>query len=197
MKNAVILHGGFSTPESYWYPSIKQFLKHRGYDVWVPQLPHANKPDLINWLPYVLENGTFNDTTILISHSLGSALALSVLEHLQTPIYKAILVAGFSRPRGARNIHEERVLQKHYDWKRIKQNIKDLIFINSDNDPWQCDDTQAMYLWKHLGGTLILRENEGHMGSELFKQSYRRFHLLEKLLELDYSRQVLDGTDNT
>lgn len=66
--------------------------------------------------------------------------------------------------------------------------MKDLIFINSDNDPWGCNDKEGLYMWKHLGGTLILREGEGHMGSDSFHQPYIRFELLEKLLDLKYSR---------
>lgn len=188
MKNAIILHGGYSSPNHYWYPSIKQFLVKNGYDVWLPQLPDSNNPNLTNWLPFVLENGSFNENTILICHSLGSTLALSILEKLQTPIFCAILVAGFSKPRGN---FQEPVLQKKYDWKKIKANVQDLIFINSKNDPWGCNDKQGLGLWKHLGGTLILLDKEGHMGSESHQQPYTRFYLLEKLLELEFKKQEI------
>ena len=167
----------------------------RGYDVWVPQLPDTDHPDLKNWLPYMLEHGMFTAQTVLIGHSLGSALALSVLERLESPIRQAVFVAGFARPRWTKKESTEPMLQKRYDWKKIKQNVVDIICINSSHDPWKCDDKQGLNLWKHLGGTLILREDEGHMGSYTFNQPYGRFYLLEKLLELDYSRQVLDGSD--
>jgi len=86
-------------------------------------------------------------------------------------------------------------LQKQYNWKKIKKNVKDIIFINSSNDPWGCDDKEGLFLFKHLGGTLIIREGEGHMGSDTFKQPYRTFPLLEKLLEIKYSRSSIDGLD--
>lgn len=189
MENAIILHGGYSSPKHYWFPSIKQILVKNGYDVWIPQLPDTNNPNLTSWLPFVLKNGTFRKNTILVSHSLGSTLALSVLERLKTPIFCAILVSGFSKPRGD---YKEPVLQKKYDWKKIKSNVKDLMFINSKNDPWGCHDKQGLSLWKHLGGTLVLLENEGHMGSESFHQPYKRFYLLEKLLELEFTKQEID-----
>jgi len=188
MKNAVILHGGYSSPKHYWFPSIERFLKNHGFDVWLPQLPDTNNPNLATWLPFVLKNGSFNKETILIGHSLGSTLALSVLENISTPIHKAILVAGFSKPRGN---FKEPVLQETYNWEKMKKNVKDLVFINSNNDPWGCNDEQGLYLWKKLGGTLILLEKEGHMGSGDFKQPYKRFYLLEKLLELEFTRQGL------
>ena len=179
MKNAIILHGGYSSPNHYWLPSIKLFLEKRNYEVWAPQLPGA-EPDLKNWLPFVLQNGKYNENTILISHSLGSALALAVLENLRVPIHKAILVAGFSKPRGD---FKEKMLQKKYNWKKIKDNVKEIIFINSDNDPWGCGTKQALFMWKHIGGTLVLCEKEGHFGSESYNKPYKKFPLLEKLLE--------------
>ncbi len=196
MKNAIILHGGYSTPKSFWYPSIQRFLEGRGYSVWVPQLPVPEKPDLTNWLPYVVEHGKFSESTILIGHSLGGALLLSVLEQLRSPVYKAIFVAAFGNSRWLKKESTEPMLKKRYNWKRMGQNARDIIIINSSADPWRCDEKQGLYLWKRLGGTLILRENEGHMGSDAAKQSYTRFYLLEKLLELTYSRQMLDGSDS-
>ncbi|MEK7097066.1 MAG: alpha/beta hydrolase, partial [Patescibacteria group bacterium] len=74
--------------------------------------------------------------------------------------------------------------QKKYNWKKIKKNASNFIFINSDNDPWSCDEKQGFYMFKKLGGTLIIREGEGHMGSNSFNQPYKTFPLLEKLLEL-------------
>lgn len=188
MLNAVIFHGTGCTPESYWFPSLKLFLEKRGYHVWVPQLPEADKPDLQKWLPKALE-AKYSEETVVIGHSAGAPLVLSVLEKIQVRVQKAILVAGYL------NDPQSKVLQPKYDWTKIKQNVQDIVIINSDNDPWGCDDKQGLELWKHLGGTLILREGEGHMGSDSFHQPYRHFTLLEKLLELSVTRAVINGSD--
>ena len=193
MKNAIILHGTGCNPSSFWQPSIKRFLEKKGYNVWVPVLPAADKPDLKKWLPFVLRGGKFNKDTILIGHSAGSPLVLSILEKISVTIYKAILVAGYTKIKSKDD--NPLILQKQYDWKKIKKNVKDIIFINSSNDPWGCDDKEGLFLFKHLGGTLIIREGEGHMGSDTFKQPYRIFPLLEKLLEIKYSRSSIDGSD--
>ncbi|HCR81443.1 MAG: Alpha/beta fold family hydrolase [Candidatus Pacebacteria bacterium GW2011_GWB1_47_8] len=193
MKNALILHGTSCTPQSFWQPSIKSFLESKGYEVIVPQLPEADTPDLEKWLPVALDFA-FNEESILIGHSAGSPLVLSVLENINTQIHKAILVAGYARPKGEKK-DAEHILQKKYNWEEIKNNVKDLIFINSDNDPWGCDHKEGLYMWEHLGGTLILREGEGHMGTETYNQPYTKFPLLEKLLELRYTRSSIDGTD--
>lgn len=193
MKNAIILHGTGCNPNSFWHPSIKNFLEEHGYEVWVPALPDPDVPDLKKWLPHVLVKAKFNEETILIGHSAGSPLILSILENIDVTIHKAILVAGYSQMKS--DDDNPLILQKEYNWEKIKKNVKDIVFINSSDDPWGCNDKEGMLLFKHLGGTLIIREGEGHMGSDSFKQPYTHFPLLEKLLELKYTRSSIDGSD--
>ncbi len=180
MKNAVILHGTSSKPTSFWFPSIKKFLENKGYEVLVPYLPEPDTPDLKLQLPFVLKNFKFNKDTIIIGHSAGGPLILAILENIGVRISKAILIAGYARLKG--DMQPEKILQSNYNWNKIRKNVKDLIFINSDNDPWGCDDKEGLYMFEHLGGTLIIRHGEGHMGSDSFNQPYKEFPLLERLL---------------
>ena len=117
----------------------------------------------------------FKDT-VLIGHSSGCPLILSILQNSDVQIKQAILVAGFIDGSC------DAILQKKYNWEKIKRNVKDLVFINSDNDPWGCNDVEGRYMFDHLGGTLIIK-HEGHMGSDTFKQPYKEFPLLVKLIE--------------
>ena len=179
MKNAIILHGTDCAPNSHWFPDTKKFLEEAGYSVWVPQLPNADKPDIKKWLPFVLKNGKFDSETILIGHSVGVPLILSVLENINVKINKAILVAGFSKPLGKAR---EPILQTKYNWNEIKNKVNEIVFINSDNDPWGCNDVQGRYMFDKLGGMLILLRGEGHMGSDTYHQPYKKFPLLKQLL---------------
>ena len=182
MKNAIMFHGSGETPNSFWYPGIKRYLEELGYEVWAPQLPKPDAPELKVQLPYVLENGRCDEETVLVGHSAGCPLILSVLQNINIRVFRAVLVAGFSRKlRGYPNP----ILQDRYDWEKIKRNIRDVILINSDNDPWGADDKQGYHMFKNLGGTLIIRQGEGHMGSKLYNQPYEEFPLLEKLLSLE------------
>lgn len=192
MKNAIIFHGTSCNPNSYWIPSIKAFLENMGYEVWVPALPVTDTPDLSKWLPEALK-GTYSKDTIIIGHSAGGPLVLSVLENIDVTIHKAILVAGYSQMKG--DDDNPLILQKEYNWEKIKNNAKDIVFINSSNDPWGCNDKEGLRLFEKLGGTLIIREGEGHMGSDSFHQPYTSFPLLEKILEVEYTRSSIDGSD--
>lgn len=181
MRNAIILHGTGTKNDEFWFPYAKHALKKHGYDVWLPQLPNADRPNLKDWLPFVLQNGTFSHETILIGHSAGAQLILSLLETLQIQIKQAILVSGYAQGLRPTADTEE---YSPLDWSKIKNKAHQITFINSDNDPWKCDDTQGRIMLNHLGGVLIIPKGEGHMGSTTYNQPYTEFPLLLKQLEI-------------
>lgn len=178
-KNAIILHGTGDENTDFWFPYLKEKLKEKDFEVWLPQLPNAEKPNLKDWLSFVLENGKFTAETVLIGHSAGSQLILSILEKIPVQIKQAILVSGY-----AESLREstEFETKPQLDWEKIKQNVQDITFINSDNDPWKCDDKQGRIMLDKLGGTQIIRHGEGHMGSTTYNQPYKEFPFLAKLI---------------
>lgn len=180
MKNAIILHGTSSTPNSFWFPYLKTELEKIGYQVSVPALPDADHPDLKKWLPAALKE-KFTSKTVLIGHSAGAPLILSILENIDLKVRQAILVSGYARPKG-KNPEPEAILQDKYDWQKIKSNVTNLVFINSDNDPWGCNGVEGKYMQDNLGGRLIIKKGEGHMGSDSFNQPYKKFPLLLELI---------------
>lgn len=176
---AVIFHGTGGSPESYWIPYIKKNLEQRGYEVIVPQLPNTDNPNLKDSLEVALQLH-YDENTVLIGHSSGAALILSVLEHIETKVKQAILVAGFFRPLNPPE--PELMVQNEYDWEKIKSHSEKFFFINSDNDPWGCTDQIGKEMQEKLGGELIVLRGEGHMGSTTFGQPYREFTLLLDLV---------------
>jgi len=182
MKNAIIFHGTGDNPNSFWLPWLSDKLKERGFEVSVPQLPDADIPDLKKWLPVGLDH-KYNPETVIIGHSAGGPLELSILEKINVKIRQAILVSGYARPKGEKK-EAEKILQDKYDWRKISSNVNDVIFINSDNDPWGCNDIEGRYMLDKLGkGKLIIMKNEGHMGSNKFIQPYKEFSFLLRLIE--------------
>jgi len=179
MKNAVIFHGTGGNPGVYWIPWLASELEKLGYKVTVPALPNPNGPDINETLPSVLNTLHFDEETVLVGHSSGSSLMLSILENIEPRIKKAILVAGFYKqlPSGHNGM-----VQDSYNWDRIKSHANEFVFINSDNDPWGCDDQMGREMQQHLGGELVVM-HDGHMGSDSFNQPYREFPLLLKLIE--------------
>jgi predicted alpha/beta hydrolase family esterase len=179
--NVIIFHGTDCTPDSkyYWYAWLRQQLEDKGHAVLVPYYPDINHEDIATFLPKILSSHTFDNDTILVGHSAGSPLILSILENMSNPVRQSVLVAGYSmRPKGETL---DPVLQESYNWKKIKQNSKEFVCINSVNDPWGCDDKQGRILFDKLGGTQIIK-NEGHFGSESQNLPYAQFPLLRDII---------------
>ncbi|SDS15861.1 RBBP9/YdeN family alpha/beta hydrolase [Microlunatus soli] len=175
-RNAIIFHGTGGHPDAIWYPWLADRLAERGYRVERPHYPGINVDPIAELLPTVLEGHTFDTDTVLVGHSGGAALLLALLEHLQTPVAQAILVAGYAT---VVNGSEEPVLQPSYDWDRIRAAVDDLYFINSADDPYGCDATQGRLMFDRLGGTQIVR-NDGHFGDH--DQPYPSFDLVNRLI---------------
>lgn len=135
-----------------------------------------NKEPIDSFIHKVLKQHTIDESTILIGHSGGAALILSILDHIDITIPQAILVAGYST---LPNDSDEPVLQQSYDWNKMRTRVSDIYFINSINDPYGCDEKQGRAMFDHLGGTQIVRD-DGHFGD--FNQEYPTFELLEKLI---------------
>lgn len=170
-RNAIVFHGTGANPEVVWLPWLRRRLAGRGYAVEVPHYPGLNVEPIDTFLPKVMANHAFDE------HSGGAALLLAILEHIDTTVAQAILVAGYSTQP---NTSDEPVLQASYDWPAIKAHVRDPYFINSRRDPYGCDDKQGRVMFDRLGGTQIVRD-DGHFGD--YDQPYETFELLDKLID--------------
>jgi len=185
VKTAVLLHGtGGSDKDYFWFADTKQALEANGYEVWWPQLPNADKPNLQDALEFVQKIApALDEQSFLVDHSSACPLILSWLERLDHPVAKVILVGGFYQ-----DIHDGQshlMLQEKYDWQKIKANANEIYLLNSDNDPWGCTDQQTRPAAQKLNAPLVTMFGQGHMGSGTFNQPYREFVLVKRLLGVD------------
>ncbi|HSW66350.1 MAG TPA: alpha/beta hydrolase [Bacillota bacterium] len=176
MKKAIIFHGTDGTPDDFWYNWVAEGLRARGYEVSIPAYPDINKEPIGTFLPKVLQAHVIDEETLLIGHSAGVPLILALLEHVKCG--QALMAAGFSEPYDG--VERDPILQDSYRWDTIKSNCANLVFINSDDDPWGCDDVQGRTMFDHLGGTQVIC-HEGHFGSHGAKQEFPTFPLLLRL----------------
>jgi predicted alpha/beta hydrolase family esterase len=114
-RKAIIFHGTGAHPDVVWLPWLREQLTKRGYAVEAPHYPTLNVEPIATFLPKVLARHTVDEDTVLVGHSGGAALLLAVLQHINTPVRQAVLVAGYSTKP---NTSEEPVLQDEYDWAR-------------------------------------------------------------------------------
>jgi predicted alpha/beta hydrolase family esterase len=98
MNNAIIFHGTECKPSDFWYVWLKQQLETAGYKVELPYYPDLNRVPIKDFLPKIVRNHSLDNKTVLIGHSAGVPLILSMLEQSSQKIALAVMVAGFVEP---------------------------------------------------------------------------------------------------
>jgi predicted alpha/beta hydrolase family esterase len=184
MRRAWLLHGtGGSDTDYFWFSDTSQYLAAQDYEVWWPLLPHTEKPNLQETLEYIESNMPEpNEETVIIGHSSACPVILHMLESFRVRIKQAILISGFYQSLHDDGYSDLMLPQEGFKFNEAKKHTKEIILINSDNDPWGCTDTQARPVAIALDAPLILTPGQGHMGSGAYNQPYREFPLLERLL---------------
>lgn len=182
MKTAIILHGTLGSPKGNWFQWLKKELESRGITVWVPELPRANQPSLRLWLQTIQKDCPFaiNKDTLIIGHSSGAILALIIAQNNFEPIGGIVAVSVFNdnslnwEPNGY-------LFDVDFEWDAIRANVKQLLFIHSDNDPY-VPLHQAQFVANSCHAELTVLAGQGHFNLEQSKE-YREFPELLEILQ--------------
>lgn len=182
MKNALILHGTGANPEANWFPWLKDELIKRGWRVWVPDLPRADRPNISRYNNFIFKNKDweFTKDSVLIGHSSGAVAILGVLQHLpkNKKVDTCILVGSFKDDLGWDVLRG--LFQEPFEFEKIKRHSQRFVFVHSDNDP-HCPLEHAKFLAQKLDGALIVRKGQGHFNLQASPR-YKQFPLLLKLI---------------
>lgn len=186
MKNALILHGTEGSPDENWFQWLGNKLEEDGYNVWIPQLPDSNFPDLEKYNRFLLSNKDwkFNEDSILIGHSSGSVAVMALLEELpeKVVVKKSYLVSAFYNNDYGWDANNY-LFKKPFDYPLIRKKSENFVFIHSDNDPY-CPLSHAQYLSEKLDGELIIKKGQKHFSVGSYGEKYREFpFLLEMILD--------------
>lgn len=184
MKQAVLLHGvGGNDTDYFWFTDTKAYLESKGFNVWWPQLPNANKPRLDQCAEFIEDAmPPIDESSIIITHSSGCPLIMHLLD---VGIWRAgavIMVSGYYKSIG-NEISDRMLPEDGFDYDRVRSSADTIILINSDNDPWGCDDKQARPVAEALDAEFVLAQGQGHMGSTYYNQPYREFPLLKTSID--------------
>lgn len=182
MRNALILHGTSSNSDGNWFPWLKKELEKIGWNVWVPDLPDADRPNVKKYNKFMFNNKNwkFDSDSVLIGHSSGAVAILGLLQHLppNVKVDTCILVGAFKNDLSWPNLRG--LFEETFNLEFIKKKAKRFVFIHSKDDP-HCPPEQAEYLAKRLGGKLIMKEKEGHFNLEKGPK-YKKFPLILKIV---------------
>jgi len=181
MKNQLVLiHGDHDSSQDNWLPYVAKAMKQQRWDVALPDIPDSEDLDLERWIEFLQGEFEMTENTVLVGHSSACPVILSLLEESEVQIKKAVLVAGFMEDIG---FGVDPILQEEYDWDTIKANCPEFVFVNSDNDPYNCDDKQGRKLMDILGGTQVIVAGAMHFGTDEYDDVCEEFPLLVKLIE--------------
>lgn len=83
MPRIFIIHGWEGSPESNWFPWLKQQLSDNGVEVVVPAMPNSANPKRTEWVAELeKQTGEIDSDTYFIGHSLGAIAVLLFLQNL-------------------------------------------------------------------------------------------------------------------
>lgn len=172
MKKVYIIHGWRGYPKEGWFPWLKKELEKRGFNVHIPKMPDADTPNIKNWINFINKNvKDLDKETIFIGHSIGCQAILRFLELKKEKIGGAVFLAGwFNLTEEATPTQEEMLIAQPWieepiNFKKIRKNLKKVIAIFSDNDPYVKLDNKGIFE-KELNAKIIIEHNKHHLGGE-------------------------------
>jgi len=161
MRNAVILHGTNGDSTGNWFQWLKSELEKIGYEVFTPNLPDSDQPDIDKYWQ-VLKDFNYNSETLLIGHSSGATTVFGILNRISVKVKMAISVAGFCKYE---NWNCQNLIKEPFNWEKIKNNVEKILLLWSSDDPYIAKD-QTDYLSEKLNIEPIIFQNKGHFNLE-------------------------------
>ncbi|HEX5448166.1 MAG TPA: alpha/beta hydrolase [Candidatus Saccharimonadales bacterium] len=184
---ALILHGTASDHMGNWFPWLKTELEKLGLEeVWVPDLPGSEKPNVERYTKFLLSKNWDFDNTLIIGHSSGAVEVLDLLENLPEgqKANTAIMVAVFKGGLGWESLKDLETVK--FDYDKIKSKAKKLIVVHSDDDP-HCPIDGA----REIAANLSAQMQEFHGMKHFSISTDSRFTKFPELLEI-IKRQVIN-----
>lgn len=172
MKRVFLIHGWDGSPEEPMHKWIKKSLESKGFEVFAPEMPNADKPEIKSWIKKIgAIIGQLNKEDIFIGHSVGCQAILRHLEKLNKneKVRKVILIAPWMH-LDKNTIEEEGEevieiakpwMETPIDFKKIKTHCNEFIAIFSDNDPYVPLSNTDIFK-KKLGAKILILKKRGH-----------------------------------
>ena len=167
-KRVFIIHGWGGYQTEGWFPWLKRELEGRGFLVFIPHLPDADKPRIQKWIPALINAvGIPDKDTYFVGHSMGCQAIARYVETLDREVGGAIFVAGFFRRlTGLEDNPDVQETDRHWleaplDFEKVRARLGKSVAIFSDDDPWVPLDNQDDFRDK-LGSKIIIEHAKHH-----------------------------------
>ena len=149
-------------------------MKKKNIRVAFPALPNSENPVEEEWIKGLRNEGiVFTKDTVLVGHSLGCVALMRLVESFDKNecAGKLIMVAGFGENLGISEL--ENFFKTGFNWKKIKEKVRKIILVYSDNDPFISVEVSKRLI-KKLNAEGILERGAGHINIGSGFMSYPR-----------------------
>ncbi len=172
-KKAYIIHRWGGTPQSDWYPWIKNELELLGYEVFVPEMPNTDHPVIEERVSF-LQNLIMvpDEHTLFIGHSIGCQTIMRFFETLPigAKVAKVVFVAGWFN---LDNLEDKETQDLAKPWiehsinfakvGKICSNIQ--VFLSSNDTYGFVNENKNIFI-NELNAKVDILENRGHFTEE-------------------------------
>jgi predicted alpha/beta hydrolase family esterase len=179
LERAFIIHGYLGYPEEAWLPWLKAKLEQRGYQVWLPAMPHPARPAIPEWIDFIAKLvGEPDGKTVMIAHSLGCQAVLHYLETLgeksksvgQTVLVAGRFPSGMSPEQAEKKIGGDEILKPwlaaRVDPEKVGRAAGKCTVILSDDDPYVPIEEAKASFQGNLTATIITEHGKGHFNED-------------------------------
>jgi len=167
-----IVHGSYSSPESNWFPDLKEKLEALNQTVIAPAFPSPQNQSLEHWMKVFekyLPTIRSVDKVCMIGHSLGPLFILHAIEKHDLKIDSAIFVSPFLEKLDRSeqiDIANATFYKKDFDFEWLKKLIPLSYTLYSDNDPY-VEKKHSLAFAEKMGSSVIQVQKAGHMNAEI------------------------------
>lgn len=171
MKKVFIIHRWSGGPNDDWRPWLSEQLELKGYEVFVPEMPETEHPQIEKWVNKIAEVvGVPNVDTYFIGHSIGCQAIMRYLQTLpdEIKIAKAVFVAGWFNLAGLDEEGEDVVsiakpwIETPIEYEKIKNVCSDIQVFISSNEPYGYINENKKIFEESLGAHVTILQNKGH-----------------------------------
>lgn len=182
MTKYLIIHAVGENPNSNWYMWLKGYLIGQKNIVWLPQLPKNDKLDTKIYNKFLTSNKKFtiDEDTVIIGHSTGSTIALSLLQNFpKNKKIKAAVLVSIQKDYLDWNAFDG-LYNFSYDFEGIKNHCDNIKYIHSDNDPFNPIENLGKLI-DQSNGQLILLKNQGNF-SVSYNEKFKKFSDIKEII---------------
>lgn len=166
-KRVFIIHGWDGNPNEAWLSWFRSELIKKDFEVFAPQMPNADKPEINQWVAFLSDLvGEPDEQDFFVGHSIGCQTIMRYLEKIYPKkIRGAIFVAGWFNLINLEDQASEAIakpwIKTPIDFEKVRNAADNFTVLLSDTDEWVPLSDRELFE-KKLGAKVIIQKNKGH-----------------------------------